>query len=162
MTTVSHANSPAAAADDQFDSLYAEHFDFLVAVAVRKFRVPQDEAEMLTQEVFLKYLRVSGEVDNAHSWMLAAICQASRNYWRQHGRNVETLDDEALAKPDPATVHILDVKSDELTAKRILNALAPRDQEILRMRYLEGASIMKIAAHLGVKPKYAQKLLTKI
>jgi RNA polymerase sigma factor (sigma-70 family) len=150
--------------DDRFfEEVYAEHFDFLVAVAVRKFRVPECEAEALAHEVFLTYLRRSGEVLNVHSWMLGAICHASRYYWRQNGRLIEPLDDEkAFERPDPATTRILDSLPDQLAAREALEGLKPRDQEILRMRYFEGCSIVEIGSRLGVKAKYAQKLLTKV
>jgi RNA polymerase sigma factor (sigma-70 family) len=162
MTAVSESTLPRR--DDQsFEELYAEHFDFLVAVAVRKFRVPESDAEALAHEVFLSYLRRKQEVLNVHSWILGAICHASRYYWRQHGRMVEPLnDDQAFERPDPATTRILDSLPDQLAARQALEGLMPRDQEILQMRYFEGCSIVEIADRLGVKPKYAQKLLTKV
>jgi RNA polymerase sigma factor (sigma-70 family) len=149
--------------DQSFEELYSEHFDFLVAVAVRKFRVPEQDAEALAHEVFLSYLRRKSEVLNVHSWILGAICHASRYYWRQHGRMVEPLDDDhAFERPDPTTTRILDSLPDQLAARQALEGLMPRDQEILKMRYFEGCSIVEIADRLGVKPKYAQKLLTKV
>ena len=149
--------------DRLFEELYAEHFDFLVAVAVRKFRVPECDAEALAHEVFLSYLRRSDEVLDVHKWMLGAICHASRYYWRQNGRLVAPLDDDqAFERPDPATTRILDSLPDQIAARQALEGLRPRDQEILKMRYFEGCSIVEIARRLGVKPKYAQKLLTKV
>ena len=157
------ANESAFHDDRFFEELYAEHFDFLVAVAVRKFRVPECDAEGLAHEVFLSFLRRSGDVLNVHSWMLGAICHASRYYWRQNGRVIEPLDDEkAFERPDPTTTRILDSLPDQLAARQALEGLRPRDQEILRMRYFEGCSIVEIAVRLGVKAKYAQKLLTKV
>jgi RNA polymerase sigma factor (sigma-70 family) len=157
------ANESAFHDDRFFEELYAEHFDFLVAVAVRKFRVPECDAESLAHEVFLSFLRRSGDVLNVHSWMLGAICHASRYYWRQNGRVIEPLDDEkAFERPDPTTTRILDSLPDQIAAREALEGLRPRDQEILRMRYFEGRSIVEIGQLLGVKAKYAQKLLTKV
>ena len=146
-----------------FEELYAEHFGFLVAVAVKKFRVPECDAEALAHEVFLSYLRKPNEVLNVHSWMLGAICHASRYYWRQNARVVEPLDDDkAFERPDPTTTRILDSLPDQIAARQALEGLKPRDQEILQMRYFEGFSIVEIGRRLGVKSKYAQKLLTKV
>jgi RNA polymerase sigma factor (sigma-70 family) len=158
------AVTESALRDDRFfEELYAEHFDFLVAVAVKKFRVPECDAEALAHEVFLSYLRRSGEVLNVHAWMLGAICHASRYYWRKNGRMIEPLDDDkAFERPDPATTRILDSLPDQLAAREALEGLKLRDQEILRMRYFEGCSIVEIGLRLGVKSKYAQKLLTKV
>jgi len=182
-------NDPALQKRDDrfFEELYADHFDFLVAVAVRKFRVPEADAEGLAHEVFLRFLRqsartvksvraanseervnseevvVNSEVVNVHTWMLNAISSASRYYWRQNGRIVEPLDDdEAFERPDPATTRYLDSLPDQLAARQALEGLTPRDQEILKMRYFDGCSIIEIGQRLGVKPKYAQKLLTKV
>ena len=162
MTAVTETALPRR--DDQaFEELYAEHFDFLVAVAMKKFRVPESDAESLAHEVFLTYLRRKEEVLNVHSWILGAICNASRYYWRQNGRMIEPLDDDqAFERPDPATTRILDSLPDQLAARQALEGLCVRDQAILRMRYFEGCSILEIAQQLGVKPKYAQKLLTKV
>lgn len=162
MTAVSESAPPRR--DDQaFEELYAEHFDFLVAVASRKFRVPEADAESLAHEVFLSYLRRKAEVLNVHSWILGAICHASRYYWRQHGRRHEPLDDDqAFERPDPTTTRILDSLPDQIAARQALEGLSLRDQQILQMRYFEGCSIVEIAERLGVKPKYAQKLLTKV
>ena len=149
--------------DTFFEELYAEHFDFLVAVAVRKFRVPECDAESLAHEVFLGFLRRSEEVRDVHSWLLGAICNASRYYWRQNGRLIEPLDDDqAFERPDPTTTRILDSLPDQIAARQALEGLKIRDQEILKMRYFEGCSIVEIGHRLGVKPKYAQKLLTKV
>ena len=158
------AVTESAFRDDRFfEELYAEHFDFLVAVAVKKFRVPECDAGALAHEVFLSYLRKPKEVLNVHSWMLGAICHASRYYWRQNGRVVEPLDDEkAFERPDPTTMRILDSLPDQIAARQALEGLKPRDQEILQMRYFEGCSIVEIGTRLGVKAKYAQKLLTKV
>ena len=158
------AVSDSAPRDDRFfEELYAEHFDFLVAVAVRKFRVPECDAESLAHEVFLSFLRRSEEVREVHAWLLGAICHASRYYWRQNGRLIEPLDDDqAFERPDPATTRILDSLPDQLAARQALEGLMPRDQEILKMRYFEGCSIVEIGQRLGVKAKYAQKLLTKV
>jgi len=154
---------PALRDDQYFEELYAEHFDFLVAVAIRKFRVPECDAESLAHEVFLSFLRRSDEVREVHAWMLGAICHASRYYWRQNGRMIEPLDDDqAFERPDPTTTRILDSLPDQIAARQALEGLMTRDQEILKMRYFEGCSIVEIGDRLGVKPKYAQKLLTKV
>ena len=149
--------------DQSFEELYSEHFDFLVAVAMRKFRVPESDAEALAHEVFLSYLRRREDVQNVHAWILGAICNASRYYWRQNGKMVEPLDDDqAFERPDPNTTRILDSLPDQIAARQALEGLSMRDQDILKMRYFEGCSIVEIAHRLEVKPKYAQKLLTKV
>src|SRR5204862_79014 len=125
-------NESAFRDDRFFEELYAEHFHFLVAVAVRKFRVPDADAESLAHEVFLSYLRRGEEVLNVHSWMLGAICHASRYYWRQNGRLIEPLDDDkAFERPDPATTP---PRWSELAAAPELHSSAAVEQLIEEVR----------------------------
>lgn len=145
-----------------FERLYEEHMDVLVTVAVRKFQVPVGDAEGLAHDVLLGYLRRKDEVRDLHKWLIGAICNASRYYWRQRGRNIEQLDtDSAAMRPDPASLNILDTLPARIAAGEVLAGLRPRYQEILRLRYFEGYSIKEIAEHLGVTAKYTQKLITK-
>lgn len=161
MTTVTQP--PCSRVDDRaFEELYLAHFDFLVAIAVRKFHVPDEEAETLAHEVFLSYLKRNDEIRDLHSWLVGAICHASRYYWRQMGRGGEPVVlDLTFEREDPASSDIHDSLPDRLAARAALETLPPRYQEVLRLRFYDGCSINEIADRLGVKPKYAQKLVTK-
>jgi RNA polymerase sigma factor (sigma-70 family) len=148
--------------EEIFVRIYEKHFSLLVAVAIRKFQIPPDDAEALAHEVFLSYLKRKDEIRDLQKWLLGAICNASRYYWRQHGRNIEQLDVELAAeRPDPASTNILDLMMAKIAAGEALAGLPPRWQHILRLRYFEGYSINEIAEHLGVTAKYTQKLVTK-
>jgi RNA polymerase sigma factor (sigma-70 family) len=153
--TQRHAEAPGD------ENVYLQHRDFLISIAVRKFGVPSSDAESLVNEVFTNYLKHTGEIHDIHAWLLGAMCHASRYYWRQHGR-VETVEiEESFEREAPDSEDIPDARPDALTARAILDAMPPRYQVILRMRYYEGCSIAEIAERLGVKPKYAQKLVSK-
>jgi RNA polymerase sigma factor (sigma-70 family) len=143
----------------QFESLYEAQFEFLLGVAIRKFRVPVSEAETLVHEVFLTYLKRSQEIRDLNAWFLGAICHASRHYWRLNGRSVNP--DEFFDRVDPASARIVDALPDQLAAREALECLTPRCQEVLRLRYFDGCSIAEIAERLGLKTKYTQKLVTK-
>jgi RNA polymerase sigma factor (sigma-70 family) len=145
--------------ESQFEALYAEQSDFLFSVAVRKFRVPESEADALVHEVFLSYLKHADEVREVRSWLLGAICHASRYYWRSHGRTV--LVEEQFDRIDPKSLNILEGLPDQLAAREALACLTPRCQNVLRLRYFDGCSIAEIATSLGLTAKYTQKLVTK-
>ena len=151
----------AAAAEEHFRAVYEENFAFLSSIAVNKFRVPDTEAETLAHEVFLTYLRKQDAIADLRSWLIGAICHASRHYWRANRRIVDADPEIDAEYPDPASRQIVDVLTDQIAARRVLEGLAPRYQEILRLRYFAGMTVPEIAAHLGVKPKYAQKLVSK-
>jgi RNA polymerase sigma-70 factor, ECF subfamily len=145
-----------------FGRLYDDNVGLLVAIAVRKFQVPEVDAEALAHEVFISYLRRKNEIRNLHPWLIGAICHACRYFWRQNGRRTEQLDSSlALLRPDPASAGILDRLPMQIAARDVLEALPPRYQEVLRLRYYEGYSIREIADHLGVTAKYTQKLVAK-
>jgi RNA polymerase sigma factor (sigma-70 family) len=151
---------PARIPDD-FDDIYSRNRETLKAIAVRKFDVPESDAEALVAEVFLSYLKRPAEITEVRKWLLGAICNASRYYWR-HQRNTEQLDSKtARGLPDPASLNILESLPARIAAGEALAGLSPRYQHILRLRYFEGYSINEIAEHLGVTAKYAQSLVTK-
>ena len=153
---------PCVIDEEQFIQLYERNVDVLIAVAIRKFQVPAVDAEALAHEVFLSYLKRKDDIRDLHKWLLGAICNASRYYWRQHGRNIEQLDTELAAeRPDPASRNILETLPARIAAGEALAGLSPRYRHILHLRYFEGYSIIEIAEHLGVTAKYAQKLVTK-
>ncbi|HEV2719882.1 MAG TPA: sigma-70 family RNA polymerase sigma factor [Thermoanaerobaculia bacterium] len=155
-------SAPPKRTDGDIEQIYLAHYDFLVSIAVRKFRVPLSEAETLVHEVFLCYLKRKGEIHDVHSWLLGGICHASRYWWRQHGRAGETVELETLFdREDPTSHDIRNELPDALTMRAVLESLPPRYRLVLRLRYYDGCSIAEIAKSLGVKPKYAQKLVSK-
>ncbi|HEY6137402.1 MAG TPA: sigma-70 family RNA polymerase sigma factor [Thermoanaerobaculia bacterium] len=148
--------------DGDFEQIYLKHFPFLVSIAVRKFGVPPSEAETLVHEVFVSYLKRSREIQDVHAWLLGGICHASRYYWRQYGRTGEMVEIEELYEhAAPGSSDIRNDLPDALTVRAVLESLPPRYGLILRLRYYDGCSIAEIAEKLGVKPKYAQKLVSK-
>ncbi len=147
--------------DRQFEAVYEEYFDLLVQISVHKFRVPDSEAETLVHDVLISYLRKSKDVLALRPWLIGAICHASRHYWRLNGRTVATEAPFELDRPDPASVRILDSLPDQLAAREALECLSPRWRDVLQMRYFEGCTVGEVAQRLGVKTKYAQKLITK-
>ena len=147
----------------EFVQIYEANFDLLVSLAVRKFQVPFGDAEGLAHEVFLSYLKRRKEIRELHKWLIGAICNASRHYWRKNDRNIDQLDDETSAiHVDPVSAHVVDWLTARIAAGEALAVLSPRHQHILRLRYYEGYTIPEIAEELGVTAKYAQKLVMKI
>jgi RNA polymerase sigma factor (sigma-70 family) len=147
--------------DRQFEAVYEQYFDLLIQIATFKFRVPDSEAETLVHDVLMSYLKKADLVVNLRSWLIGAICHASRHYWRLNGRNVGPDAMVTFDRVDPASARILDSLPDQLAARQALECLSPRYREILKMRYFEGCTIAEVASRLGVKTKYAQKLITK-
>lgn len=157
MTLQTHARAD----ERQFEAIYEQYFELLVNIAAFKFRVPESEAESLAHDVLMSYLRKAATVLDLRSWLIGAICHASRHYWRLNDRTMWMEPDVELERVDPASVRILDSLPDQLAAREALERLSPRYREILQMRYFEGCTVAEVASRLGVKTKYAQKLITK-
>jgi DNA-directed RNA polymerase specialized sigma24 family protein len=125
--------SPAPAeapAEVDLGVMYVEYRMLLLSVACRKFRVPECEAENLIQEVFLSYLQAGTRIENAKAWLVAAMCNASRHYWRAQGRT-EALPEDFNERCDPTSSGVADRVAQEMTVRQALGYLQPRCREKL-------------------------------
>jgi DNA-directed RNA polymerase specialized sigma24 family protein len=126
-------------AANDVEALYVAHRTLLLYVASRKFRIPDSDAENLIQEVFLSYLQTGTKIENIRAWLVAAMCNASRHYWRSHG-----LAEQFAMK---------------MTVRQALDYLQPRCRETLWLHYFEGRSAGDVARELETTNRYAEKLI---
>ncbi len=153
--SVPYAPSPAA---DDVEAMYLAHRKLLLYVGCRKFRVPEGDAEGLIQEVFLSYLQSSTKVVNVRAWLVAAMCNASRYYWRSQGR-LESLPEDFDNQSDPRSHGLADELAMKMTIAKTLQYLQPRCRETLRLHYFEGRSAADVARELDTTSRYAEKLI---
>jgi RNA polymerase sigma factor (sigma-70 family) len=151
------APPPSTAADD-VETLYVEHRSLLLYVACRKFRIPDSDAENLIQEVFLSYLQTGTKIDNVRAWLVAAMCNASRHYWRAQGRT-ESLPDDFNDHSDPGSHGLADQFAMKMTVRQAIEYLQPRCRETLWLHYFEGRSAGDVARELETTNRYAEKLI---
>lgn len=109
----------------------------------------------------MSYLTAGCRIDNPKAWLVGAVCNASRRYWRERARREHTegtsIDD--LATP-PEVVDI-DRLEREILVRRLLEELQPRQREVLRLHYFDGFTATEIADKLDTTVRYAQKLIWK-
>ena len=148
---------PSPAADD-VETLYIEHRNLLLYVACRKFRIPDCDAENLIQEVFLSFLQTGTKIDNIRAWLVAAMCNASRHYWRAQGR-LESLPEDFNEQSDPGTHSLAEQFALRMTVRQALDYLQPRCRETLWLHYFEGRSAGDVARELETTNRYAEKLI---
>lgn len=152
------AQAPASPAADDVETLYIQHRTLLLYVACRKFRIPDCDAENLIQEVFLSYLQTGTKIENIRAWLVAAMCNASRHYWRAQGRT-ESLPDNIDDHSDPGTHGLADQFAMKMTVRQALDYLQPRCRETLWLHYFEGRSAGDVARELETTNRYAEKLI---
>lgn len=138
--------------------MYVKYRMLLLSVACRKFRVPECEAENLIQEVFLSYLQAGTRIENAKAWLVAAMCNASRHYWRAQGRT-EALPADFDERCDPTSNGVADRVAQEMTVRQALGYLQPRCRQTLYLHYFEGRSAGDVAREMETTNRYAEKLI---
>ncbi|HUP48534.1 MAG TPA: sigma-70 family RNA polymerase sigma factor [Thermoanaerobaculia bacterium] len=140
------------------EALYVRYRILMLSVACRKFGVPEADAEGLLQEVFLAFLQTGRPIDNVKGWLVAAICNASRHYWRSQGRS-EALPEDYLEHSDPVSDSLPEKRAMEMTIQQALGYLQPRCRETLRLHYFEGRSAAEMAREMETTTRYAEKLI---
>lgn len=143
---------------DDVERLYLEHRSLLLYVACRKFRIPDSDAENLIQEVFLSFLQTGTKIDNVRAWLVAAMCNASRHYWRASGRT-ESLPEDFNDHCDPGSHGLAEQYMMRMTIRQALDYLQPRCKETLWLHYFEGRSAGDVARELETTNRYAEKLI---
>jgi RNA polymerase sigma factor (sigma-70 family) len=143
---------------DEIEALYLQHRTLLLYVACRKFRVPETDSENLIQEVFLSFLQTGTRIENVRAWLVAAMCNASRHYWRAQGRT-ESLPDDFGDHSDPGTHGLAEQFAMQMTVRQALKYLQPRCRETLWLHYFEGRSAVDVARELETTNRYAEKLI---
>lgn len=148
--------------DVQYEDLYRAHYGRVVRLC-RLLLEDRHEAEDVAQEVFLKLHRASqteARVTAWGPWLTRVAVNACRDrrrsgwwkWWR--GIKVTTPDGERqeLDLPSPCSTPEEEVLGREVREHiwSAYRALAPRQQEVFVLRYVEGWSTEAIADALGV------------
>jgi RNA polymerase sigma-70 factor (ECF subfamily) len=141
-----------------WEAIYRDNVERLYRLMYAKVGNRAD-AEDLTTEVFLAVLgplRSTASVGEVRSYLLTAARTVLANHWRRTlGMPVTSIADDTLADvlaSEPVN-HVASAR-----AARILAALPPRYEEILRMRFLQARSLKEAAAHMGISVGNAKVL----
>lgn len=155
--TVSSESHPATSVEAaDADELYLAQAPLLRYIALRKFHVPGEDADALVHDVFAAYLARSTTVRNPRAYLIGAICNSARHYWRER-KNEEA----ALAKCDlPSEQELaLDTLGRKLLLATTLSRIGTKCRDILRRYYLEGESTAAIASSRETTSDYVLFLL---
>ena len=156
MTTEERPTSHAsvAAADD----LYTRHAPLLRYIAMRRFRVPREEADALVHDVFATYLANPTAVHSPRPYLIGAICNAARHYWRERKNEEAALARGDVALP-PDDELLVDVLGRKLLVAATLSRIGSKCRDLLHRYYVEGESTASIAVSRETTSEYVLFLL---
>lgn len=145
---------------DSIDAIYLEHALLLRRVAIRKFNVPPADAEALVHDVFINYLTSGRTVrGDLRAYLVGAICNASRNYWRSRKTEDRVFADDEPAIDETVADDLLEGLTLKLVIASILAKLGPRCREVLRRYYLHDEETRSIAAAIDTTPANVNYLM---
>lgn len=133
------------------EDIYLRHALLMRRIAMAKFHIPRHDAEALVHDVFIRFLVAPRRIDSdVRQYLVAAICNASRNYWRSR-----RCEERVLAPAEQVTGNET-WDPDDLVAglnahvlvSRTLARLGRRCREVLRRYYLDGEDSTTLAESL--------------
>lgn len=147
-----HASADAVgpSAEQTPSEIYLENAPLMRRIATGRFGIPAPDAENLVHDVFISYLsnpqRVLREV---RPYLVAAICNASRHYWRDHQSESRVFDREAeVDETSGIAAAAQEGLADTMLVAAALARLDHRCRRILESYYMRGESTPVIAREL--------------
>lgn len=147
-----------------FEALFYRHYDRVYGLLFRLVG-NREEAEDLTQEVFLKLYRhhfASGREHNVSAWLYRVATNmgynAIRGRRRRWQRNSVLVPDPSEQPDTPAET--VARQETQATVRAALAHLAPRDSQLLLLRQM-GLSYAEVAAVCEVAPTSVGTLLRR-
>lgn len=123
------------------------------------YRIPPQDAEDVIQEALLAAFLVWPSIQNKVAWLTVTLRRKCSLYWRSqsyrrwHGVDPEFLED--LAGSEPPRQEREEMYWD---LDRLLDQLASRHQELVRLRFGLGLSPEEAAERLGYNPSSIRKV----
>lgn len=154
---------PAAAPETAVEAVeqaYRTLAPLLREVSEKKFRIPPADAEAVVHTVFEVYLRRRASVRDLERYLVASVCNASRDYWRAR-KNTEPLPEDIAESVELMTTPDAEerlVRS--LTVGMTLGRLGRKCSDALSLHHLGGYSAVEIAEKLGTTEQYVWQLLS--
>jgi len=150
---------------EAFGQLYEEHFDRIYRYVMLRVR-NQEDAEDITQQVFLKALEKIGSYRwrgmPFASWLFRIAHNLVVDYWKKKSREKvvavapEEIDEMAASPNDPAALAELNFDMKQLAAA--CDRLTDGQREIISLRFAGGLSVAESAKVMG-KSEGAVKVL---
>lgn len=144
---------PAKSAESgAFEEIYLRFAPRLRRIAIAKFGVAPDDAEVLVQDVFATFFMHAAAVEHVERYLVGAICNASRKHLLKREGSPDLLFCETqpcVATPDDVLLRQLERKQ---LLSRVFARIGSRCRDLLCRYYLNGESTAAIAANLESTP----------
>ena len=159
--TATTATLPAAAAGAlDFDALYRDARDDVFAYAATLLR-DRAAAEDVTAQAFERAYRRRSRFDarrgSPRAWLFGIVRNAALDELRKRKRAATAQMPEP--NPEPAPDEAAELAAERDAVRAALQRLAPRDREVIALKYHAELSNAELAAVLGVSPTNAGTLL---
>lgn len=140
------SSAPAA-----FEEVYLQFAPRLRKIAVRKFRIPPVDVETLVHDVFATYFMHAASVNAVEPYLVGAICNASRHYWRKSDADDALFCGEVPCTATP-TAAVLEEVDRKLLLSRIIGNIGGRCRDLFQRYYWNGETTKAIADALDSTP----------
>lgn len=147
-----------ASAAGALEVLYHENAALMRVTAKHRYKVPPEDVDALVHDVFASFLERQPRVDDVRAFLLAAVGNACRHYWRKRRHECPLLP-EHEDRSDSEAERRLERWSLHLSLGATLARLGEKCRETLERYYLRGERPAAIAKGLDTTPAYVFQLL---
>ncbi|HEX9983505.1 MAG TPA: sigma-70 family RNA polymerase sigma factor [Thermoanaerobaculia bacterium] len=140
------------------EALYRSHAALLITTAICRYRVPPHDADGLVHDIFASFLERRPQVNDAQAYLLGAIKNASRHYWRKRAHEAPFLPEHANTA-DHGTTMYLDRWSLRHALAVTLARLGDKCRQTLFRFYFAEEQRDSIARELRTTPANLNQLL---
>jgi RNA polymerase sigma-70 factor (ECF subfamily) len=148
----SETSAPTAVPLD-FESVYAEHFDF-VWRSLRLLGVPDAAAEDAAQDTFSVVLRQLSQFEGRsalRTWIFGILQRVAANHRRTRARKLDALSEfKDAPSPDPSPLAHVEARRAAASIERFCQSLDPERRALFVLGLLEGTPAAEIAAALEI------------
>ncbi|MEO8382688.1 MAG: sigma-70 family RNA polymerase sigma factor [Acidobacteriota bacterium] len=145
------ANAVGEGARVMFEEVYVRFAPRLRRVAVAKFGIAPDDADVLVQDVFATFFMHAASVEQVERYLIGGICNAARKHLQRTGRA-----DALFCADDPCEATIGDVMLRQIERKQLLSKvfarIGARCRELLCRYYVGGERPEAIGERMDLTP----------
>jgi RNA polymerase sigma-70 factor (ECF subfamily) len=138
----------------EFDALYRNHGNWLIAFLRRRFG--HQDAEDLAQETYLRIASSTAPIRNPRAFLARVALNAARDQIRRRGVRPVLVREDA---GPPAVAQAS--QAEAILLKQAILALPPRLRQVFLLSRFGGLTYEEIARRCGVSVKTVEKRMTK-